>query len=174
MSKVEDQILFQYGKGTMLDPLSNTDLEIKFLYDPNGGPNSDRALQQAKNEGLNVVFPNDHQLFIDIDNDHSYLLFLKQMDILRAYVGVETVNVEPSKSGLPKRHITVSLVDSITELERIGLQAMMGSDRVRELLAYVQEKNGDPHPTLFLEVKPGGVLQLNSDIYTLMDDEIPF
>jgi len=29
----------------------------------------------------------------------------------------------------------------------------LGSDRVREVLGFVQIQNGDPHPTLFLEAK---------------------
>ena len=36
---------------------------------------------------------------------------------------------------------------------KLLLQACLGSDRVRELLGYVQMKNGDAHPTLFLESK---------------------
>ena len=57
----------------------------------------------------------------------------------------------PSRSGLPKRHITVTLDQPITNYQRLALQVMLGSDRVREFLGYIQEKQGDPTPILFIE-----------------------
>jgi len=143
MSKLEDDLL-QYDK--------NTDLQIKTIeYDPNGNPNSRVAEERAEREDLSVVYPKPNELFVDIDNEHSYQLFIKQMDIMRKYVGATAMSVSPSKSGLPKRHIIVTLTKNVTEIERVALQAMIGSDRVRELLGYIQAKNNDPHPTLFLE-----------------------
>jgi hypothetical protein len=146
VSKFEDEI--------MKSGVYNSDLDFKIIeYDPNGKPNSQRAIDFAANSGLKVLYPAADELFIDIDNEHSFQLFLKQMDILKKYVGVRGDTITPSKSGFPKRHIVVYLEKPITEVERVALQAMMGSDRVRELLGYVQAKNNDPHPTLFLERK---------------------
>jgi len=59
-----------------------------------------------------------------------------------------------SRSGAPKRHVTVTLDQPIDNYQRVALQAIMGSDRVREFLSYVQHRNGDQHPILFIE-KPG-------------------
>jgi hypothetical protein len=130
----------------------NQDLEIRDIqYDPTGKPNSQRAINEAKEKGLLVVFPAENELQIDIDNEHSYQMYVKQMDIVTKYVGVESFIEHPSKSGLPKRHITVRLKSPVTMIERIALQACLGSDRVREVLGYVQYKNGDPNPVLFLE-----------------------
>ena len=72
---------------------------------------------------------------------------------MNKFVGIYNYTEKPSKSGEPgKMHITLVFQDrTFTTLERIGLQAMLGSDRVRELLSYVQYLNGDAHPTLFLE-----------------------
>lgn len=155
MSKVEEAIFSDLSLA-MYDgkhPV-NSDLDFKDInYDPTGKPNSQRAIDEAAQKNLDVVFPQANELFIDIDNEHSFALYSKQIDILKKYVGVKSVRVQPSKSGLPKRHIYVTLKQDITELERVSLQAMMGSDRVRELLGYVQVKNNDPHPTLFLEKK---------------------
>ena len=130
----------------------NTDLEIKEIeYDPNGMPNSQRAINVALSEGLTVRLPEANELLIDIDNEHSFMLYQKQMDILEKYVGTNGSKVTESRHGLPGRHIVVTLEHDITETERLLLQACLGSDRVRELLGYVQMKNGDAHPTLFLE-----------------------
>jgi hypothetical protein len=138
----------------LTDGLINSDLEIKTIeYDPNGNPNSQRAVVVAAHENLDVVYPKDNQLLIDIDNQHSFLLYHKQMDIMRKYLGATEEAIAPSRNGGEGRHITVTLDHPITELERIALQACLGSDRVRELLGFVQYKNNDPHPTLFLEKK---------------------
>jgi hypothetical protein len=147
MSKVEQDIL---GRRDL-----NTDLAIKDIeYDPKGQPNSKNAEDRAVSEGLDIRFPADNELFIDIDNEHSYLMFQKQIDIVDKHVGLKCTTVTtPSMHGLPGRHIVVTLSRNVTELERICLQACMGSDRVRELLGFIQNVNKDPHPTLFLEAK---------------------
>lgn len=132
----------------------HSDLAFKELeYDPEGNPNSARAIHLAADGGLEVKYPAPQQLFIDIDNDHSFKLYQRQVDILRKYVGVFNEEIAPSRNGLPGRHITLTFRPfcKFTETQRIALQACMGSDRVRELLSYVQNENGDPHPTLFLE-----------------------
>lgn len=173
MSKIEDKIFTDLELiGT--HPSGNSDLDIVTIeYDPTGQPNSQNAIDRAQRENLIVVFPKDNQLFIDLDNEHSYLLFKKQWDIFKKYVDLEATFGElPSKSGLPKRHITINLSYFINELERLAFQAMLGSDRVRELLGYVQMKNGDPHPTLFLEAKPKGAVFEDGDILT--DEDCPF
>jgi len=142
----------------------NTDLEIKEIeYDPNGMPNSQRAINVALSEGLTVRLPEANELLIDIDNEHSFMLYQKQMDILEKYVGTNGSKVTESRHGLPGRHIVVTLEHDITETERLLLQACLGSDRVRELLGYVQMKNGDAHPSLFLEAAPKPTLLLKGE-----------
>ena len=144
MSKVENALI-----------MDNSDLEIKtIVYDPKGNPNSQNALNLAKLQDLEVKFPANNELFIDIDNEHSFQLFQKQLDIIRKYIGVVDDQSTISRHGLPGRHITLTLDRTVTELERIALQACLGSDRVRELLGFIQNDIEDPHPTLFLEKKP--------------------
>lgn len=151
MSKAENEIL---GYLALTDPNINSDLATKDIsYDPTGKPNSQRAIDEAKaSNDIVVVYPSDRELQIDIDNEHSYLLFTRLINVLGKHVGIINWHENPSKSGQKaRRHITVTLSHPVTELERICLQACLGSDRVRELLGYVQYKNNDPHPTLFLE-----------------------
>lgn len=154
MSKVDEAIAAAVG-AALVDPTKNSDLELKTIqYDPTGYPNSKRAYGQAAMEGLDVVLPENNQLQIDIDNEHSYMLFQKQMQIVHTYIPVVDIKETESKSGKPwKLHITVTLEDDVTTIERLALQAMLGSDRVRELLGYIQYKNNDPNPVLFLEKK---------------------
>lgn len=119
----------------------------------NATPNSARAINEAEKDNLDVVFPKANELQIDIDNEHSYEVYVKMSEILERHYGIIYAKDRPSRSGLPKRHITITLRQDLTNMERIALQACMGSDRVREALSVIQERNGDPHATLFLEKK---------------------
>ena len=102
-------------------------------------------------QGYRVVFPGDNQLQIDIDSAEQYAAFDKA--VLRWNRNAEPFAVEehPSMSGLPRRHITLTLPYAVTPWQRIALQAAFGSDPVRELLSAVRLQRRDPHPTLFVE-----------------------
>jgi|SRR5579885_3497909 hypothetical protein len=192
MSKIEDKIVSLIKEDVLNSPQYNSDLERKgILYDPEGMPNSERAIDEAEINNLVVKFPTSHELFVDIDNEHSFILFQYQFTLYTRFIDPEaTYAVTPSKSGLPKRHIVVTSPQmEFSEFERVAYQAMLGSDRTRELLGAVQAANDDPHPTLFLEPAPIALpaapemLQLGSgslgDIARdqnniLTEDEIPF
>lgn len=112
---------------------------------------SDTAFVKADKEGLDVVLPTTRQLFIDIDSQDAhdqYVINRPQFD--QWYVVVDAID-KPSKSGGEKRHITLTLLDEITDVERLLLQAFLGSDLKREFLGLMRVKTEDPHPTLFLE-----------------------
>lgn len=117
-------------------------------------PNSARALQEAEENNLQVVFPGEDELLIDIDSNRALDVYHAMKPLLERYYGVKDEEITVSRSGLPKRHITVKLFRTLGIEERILLQVLMGSDRVREFLSLVQANNADPHPTLFLEKKP--------------------
>lgn len=151
------------GIGDNPTPINSfqTDPEIQKIrdgvnkeYEVRSAPNSSRALQEAREDNLDVVFPADDELQIDIDDDRAYSIYTELFPIVDKYYTVLEVKDRPSRSGLPKRHLTLKLGRKITNYERIALQLSLGSDRVRELLGVVQEMLGDPHPTLFLEKKP--------------------
>lgn len=116
-------------------------------------PNSQRAIDEAAENDLDVVFPRDNQLQIDIDSDHAFNIFLAMKPLLEKHFRVRDTVVHYSRSGAPKRHITVTLDQPINDYQRTALQAIMGSDRVREFLGYVQTRDLDPNPILFLEKK---------------------
>lgn len=127
-------------------------------------PNSQRAIEQAKQEKLEVVFPKKNQLQLDIDNDAAYAVYEAHYDIVDGYWGISYTDEQPSRSGKPgKKHITVTLSREVTNKERIALQAFLGSDLKREVLSFVQEEEGDPHPTLFLEKPAQKLLEAPKD-----------
>src|SRR2546421_648626 len=119
----------------------------------NFGPRcSQDAMVMATKSGWSVKHPADNELFIDIDDRSGYIRFVRARKVLREFLEIKEIIKTPSKSGKPSRfHITVRLEQPITPLERILLQALFGSDQMREIFSYQNLKRGDSHPTLFFE-----------------------
>lgn len=140
---------------------------------------SKTAFDRAEKDGNIVVLPKEDQLLIDIDNPEAYQKFNTQLGRFVELVDADAYVTydNPSKSGKEgHRHIMVQLSASISNEKRILFQLMLGSDLRRELLSYVRESEGDPHPTLFIE-KP--VLSLppvptSESLDVLTDDDIPY
>jgi hypothetical protein len=125
-------------------------------YDPNETRQGYIARMEA--EGYRVVFPADNELQVDIDSDEQYAAFNKSWPIFcrdTQHYALEFPGKRetPSRSGLPRRHITVTLPFEVTPEQRIAWQAALGSDPVRELLSMLRLQRGDEHPTLFVEAK---------------------
>lgn len=115
---------------------------------------SDTARDRAEREGLDIVYPTDTQLFVDIDSDAGRDQFSKYRDLVAQFYGIDSVEVKLSKSGYPHAHIIVNLQKKVHSAERIFLQAILGSDPKREMLGWqMSETHGDSTPTLFFEAK---------------------
>ncbi len=124
---------------------------------------STEAYKAAEILGMEVVLPQDNQLQIDIDDEESYKVYLGNLVRYKLHFADNPVILEearPSKSGKEGRqHITVTLAEPIISKggwyrdneRRILLQALLGSDPVREMLSYIRLVNDDEHPTLFIE-----------------------
>lgn len=109
---------------------------------------SDEARASAEAQGFTVKIPTNTELFVDVDSDESLSRFMSTISL------IDDVNrwvTTPSKSGLPHRHIVVTLNRTVTHLERIALQAILGSDNRREAHSMIRLNNGDLHPTVFFE-----------------------
>lgn len=118
----------------------------------------DAARTAAEAKGLVVVEPKPNELFVDIDDDASLVVFTEHVAAVKALLPGTTYRLRPSPSGTPGRfHATVVLSREVMTLERICLQALLGSDRLHELLSWVSYSNGNKTPTVFFErpeVKP--------------------
>lgn len=113
------------------------------------------AEAKAAQLGLRVVLPKPNELFIDIDSARALEDFEEASAILGDEFPGWTFVRAPSASGKKDHfHITVTLPRPVTELERICLQAALGSDRKRELLAFIAHRRGYATPTVFFELAP--------------------
>jgi hypothetical protein len=63
--------------------------------------------------------------------------------------GIEEIHTGESRGG--NQHFTVTLKRNITPIERIALQAVLGSDPRREAHSLRRWLAGEKNPTLFFE-----------------------
>jgi hypothetical protein len=117
------------------------------------------AEEAAKKIGCKVVKPEPHQLQLDIDSEDAYDVYKKRiMEFERHSNYIIRVEEHPSKSGLPKRHITLDVYEKdgqtphiFDEYERIALHVALGSDVIRETLNVWRLIRGCENPSRLFE-----------------------
>src|SRR3990172_3422630 len=86
----------------------------------------------AEAMGMDIVLPEEDQLFIDIDDTPSSIHF---HEALAKVVGLgynfQMVSNTSSKSGDVRRHVIAKAPWPLTPIARIAWQAALGSDRNR-------------------------------------------
>jgi hypothetical protein len=110
------------------------------------------AVEVAKAKGCCVIEPGARELFVDIDSDTDLAIFSAHVARLQQQEPL-TYIVRTSPSGEAGHyHATVMLGRDITsEEERLLLQAVLGSDRMREMLGWMRFKKTGRAGSLFFE-----------------------
>jgi hypothetical protein len=112
----------------------------------------EEARAWAKENGLSGPYlPNDYQLILDIDTKGDMRRFRYAYDLVRDYIGIESVKKRKSANKKHGYHIMVTLRNPLGAAERIALQAIMGSDSRREAHCLIRFLAGEPNPTMFFE-----------------------
>ena len=126
---------------------------------------SANAYSEAEANNCVVKVPSPTELFIDIDDALGAQWFHLNIGKVVEHVGLDgSPEWSTSPSGQQGHsHIVVKLRREVTPMERILIQAFLGSDLKREALSWVRLVNDDPNPTLFYEKKP---LQLVGEVST--------
>jgi hypothetical protein len=93
----------------------------------------------------------DNELFIDLDTEHAYRLYKMVLPLLAKHFPFKDQKITPSKQGLPHRHVVITLSQDYSVITRIGLQASLGSDPLRELLSLRRVENGEENVVVFFE-----------------------
>jgi hypothetical protein len=113
--------------------------------------------EAAQARGCIVVLPTGRELFVDIDDADSLATFDLHVALLAKFRPC-TWTKRQSPSGNPdKWHAVVTFEDSgppLSVIERIAYQAVLGSDRLHEILSLRAHFQGDEEPTCFFEKKP--------------------
>lgn len=130
------------------------------------------ALKQAADRNCTIEHADDKTLQLDLDSEAAYEVYLKQVVRLRELellpVDVtldEFASVRRSRSG--NRHVIIKLFRPLPAEERIMLQALLGSDPVREALSLARVRAGNLFPILLFVPKP-------VEEVVVSDNDLPF
>lgn len=117
-----------------------------------GNISSAIPIKMAAELNCEIFYPSDAELTLDIDNDKDFKYFQEQYSRLKFVFCFLGYKVLKSRHG--NRHVIIKLETSITDIkERILLQAILGSDRIREALSLLRVKRDDKHPSILLRPK---------------------
>lgn len=108
---------------------------------------------KAQERGLVIVYPSAYELQIDIDSPEDLARFNHSAKQLDGFQIIKDWKIHKSPSGvLGHYHVTVRLRNDVTPIERIFLQALLGSDVKRELLCWRElARFPEDRTTLFFE-----------------------
>ena len=110
------------------------------------------GLTRARKDGLVIIEPKANQLQLDLDGARSLRRYGMQYSILRR-AGLTRgwrEKIVPSKRS-NHVHITITMPQSIGDMERVALQSILGSDLKREAFDYTRVKKGNKYPIVFFE-----------------------
>lgn len=108
----------------------------------------------AEQVGCTLRIATDTELFIDIDTEDQYLQCQSMLGWLNGDHQIyHKWVVTPSKSGLPHRHVIATLREPRPLIERITLQAVCGSDPLREAISLKRARTGEENAVIFFEPK---------------------
>lgn len=141
----------------------NTDTKLPDVEPPFGYDGKDSvgahntAIKEAQEDGFTVRVAQADEILLDLDTPESELQFNDNLQLFASLFGV--VNVEGWKSKSKGRHVVVhTATKRISDAERIALQAALGSDGKREIIAIKRLRDGDTRPSVLFRptVKKGG------------------
>ncbi len=110
----------------------------------------ENAVDKAKRLGLLLVEPKPDELFVDIDSRRAMDEFLNRLSrFISVYKGT-TVQYTTSVGGNWHAYVTVPGW-SFTMDQRVAMQAALGSDPLREMIAMKHHHEGYAYPSVFFE-----------------------
>lgn len=114
-------------------------------------------IEQARAAGLDVIEPGPDEIFVDLDSQQDQYVMEALLPLFSQNgLAIEVVKVSRSRNG--NKHAYLKAGRSLTDLERVALQAILGSDRKREAMGFLRILNGIAPVTLFFE-KPAVTVQ---------------
>lgn len=114
-------------------------------------------LVKAEAHGWAIVYPQPEEVFLDLDDDASVRVYeasLPVLNRLRDASELPPFVVEARRTVSPggKTHVYLRFPEELTDLERIAWQAVLGSDRTRELMGLMRLATFSKRPaTCFFE-----------------------
>jgi hypothetical protein len=122
---------------------------------------SDNVKEKAKALGLDIITPGEYEVQIDIDTPADIKHLRTGLKILKdKNEGYKFTRLTTSKSG--NKHVYITFDRAWSPIERIVVQACLGSDRKRELLSMMRVFNKSNNaPTVLFEAAAKSHLEIN-------------
>ena len=95
------------------------------------------VIKEKQREGITVIRSNPYQLLIDLDNKESIEIFHEMFSRLQDIYPVKSCEYWKSKSK-KNYHVYIQLGINLSIEERIALQTILGSDKLREFLSLMR------------------------------------
>lgn len=111
---------------------------------------SEPAPEKAARLGLLLVEPKDNELFVDLDHQADVDQFGVRLETFLRVYPEASVQYTRSSGGGWHAYVTVPN-ETFTIDQRIALQAALGSDPLREMIAISHAKGGYQWPCVFFE-----------------------
>jgi hypothetical protein len=118
-------------------------------------PDIEDVIAQAKDQvygNVKVVRSNEVTLLLDLDSDEAVRQFDEVLPVVEAMYGPLKVEKWVSSGG--NDHVRITLARPASVKTRLALQAMLGSDGIKEALSLKRVSEGQKEPSiLFRPVK---------------------
>lgn len=141
----------------VIDVLKIGDTGIPYVPDASSGEGILRTPEQMREWAdilsCDFIEATDKQLFVDLDTEEQYTLFQIQIKLLKKHFYFKSYRVTESKQGIPHRHVVVEMAEAYPLINRIALQACLGSDSARELMSVRRCMNQEDEVVVFFEKK---------------------
>jgi hypothetical protein len=105
---------------------------------------------KARRDGFDVVWPELDQVLLDLDDQNAMEHYERILPMAKDIFGAVERRRWRSKSG-QGWHVVVEVDHELTAIQRVALQAAMGSDRKRELMATARAMRRDEHVSVLFK-----------------------
>lgn len=143
----------------------------EFVDYPNTVEGHLERVQTARDQGFTIIEAADNStLLLDLDSPAAIDQYARNKDLAAVIGGLAESDWWYSKSGIGK-HVVLKSDFIFTDLERLLLQAALGSDGKREMFSLnLWQKTGTLYSVLF---KPANASKIQENVIDL-GEELPF
>ncbi len=114
------------------------------------GPSLRQGPRKARSAGAKFNPSNSVTLQLDMDTEHQQAQYAWMLPYVRRFMHVEIDRVTEGRTGKGK-HVYLTLAHPLTDIERIALQVILGSDPMREWLGLLRCWGGVRDPIQLFE-----------------------
>lgn len=135
------------------------------------------AIKSARLGGFKIIRGKPDKLLLDLDDNDAMIAFNDTLPFVLEMlesIDIQLVKRRQWKSKSSGQHVVLYLSGELPVLERIALQAILGSDRKKEMYSLLRLRQGTEEPSLLF--KPPKTKRFPRKYVAPVDDEldVPF